>query len=212
MSIKCLNQAFDVEGLSPTKKLILVLLGNYADEKNTCYPSHRHIADKVGLKDTKGVQRTIKEFEDLGYLKIERRKNEEGANTSNRYHLTIGEGSVTPRGVETPNPTVTQPPNTKDDSKDIYIEKFKIFWSVYPRKVNKKGAHKSFCKFDEKHYDKILYGAQRFAEDSQATEDKYIPHATTWLNQERWLDYFETDEVGWITGIKKKKTINNLAG
>jgi DNA-binding transcriptional MocR family regulator len=212
MSIKCLNQAFDVEGLSPTKKLILVLLGNYADEKNTCYPSHRHIADKVGLKDTKGVQRTIKEFEDLGYLKIERRKNEEGANTSNRYHLTIGEGSVTPRGVETPNPTVTQPPNTKDNTKDIYSEKFEIFWRIYPRKIAKKSAYKSWSKFDEKHYDKILYGAQRFAEQSQKTEEKYIPHATTWLNQERWLDFFETDKYGCVIKAKPQKKINNLAG
>ena len=212
MSIEKLNLALKVEGLTPTKKFILVLLGNYCDEQGSCYPSYRHIADVVGLKDTKGVQRAIKEFESLGFLRIERRKTENGSNTSNRYHLTISEGSEAPRVVQTPNPTVTQPLNTKDNTKDIYTEKFKIFWSVYPRKVNKKTAHKSFCKFDEKHYDKILYGAQRFAEQTKNTEEKYIPHATTWLNQERWLDYFETDEAGWITGIKKQSKINNLAG
>jgi len=100
----------------------------------------------------------------------------------------------------------------KDNTKEIYIKEFQTFWKVYPRKVGKKGAYKSFRKFDEKHYQKILYGAQRFAEQNLSTEEKYIPHATTWLNQERWMDYFETDESGWITGIKKQSKINNLAG
>ena len=63
MSIEMMNSAWNTEGLSPTKKLILLLLGSYADENNQCYPSHRHIADKIGLKDTKGVGQTIREFE-----------------------------------------------------------------------------------------------------------------------------------------------------
>ena len=71
---------------------------------------------------------------------------------------------------------------------------------------------KSWSKFDAKHYDKILYGAQRFAEQSQNTEEKYIPHATTWLNQERWLDFFETDKYGCVIKAKPQKKINNLAG
>ena len=212
MSIEKLNLALKVEGFTPTKKFILVLLGNYCDEQGSCYPSYRHIADMVGLKDTKGVQRAIKEFESLGYLRIERRKTKDGSNTSNRYHLTISEGSHALRGSKTPHLTAPEPSNTKDNTKDIYIKEFQTFWSIYPRKVGKKSANKSFNKFDEKHYDKILYGAQRFAEQNIATEEKYIPHATTWLNQERWLDYFETDETGWITGIKKQSKINNLAG
>ena len=73
MSIECLNQALKITGLTPTKKFILVLLANYADEKGTCYPSYKLIAKSIGLKTHKGVQKTIKEFEQLGYLKIEHR-------------------------------------------------------------------------------------------------------------------------------------------
>ena len=79
MSIECLNQALKIKGLTPTKKFILVILGNYADEKGTCYPSYRHLADMIGLKDTKGVQRAIKEFEEKGYLTIQHRVNDKGA-------------------------------------------------------------------------------------------------------------------------------------
>ena len=89
MSLEALTAAFKVEGLTPTKKLILVVLANYADEQGTCYPSHKHIAKLVGLKDHKGVQRTIKEFEEQGFLRIERRYTEEGGQTSNRYHLKL---------------------------------------------------------------------------------------------------------------------------
>ena len=89
MSIECLNKALKVNGLSPTKKLILVILGNYADEKGTCYPSYKHIAKLIGLNTTKTIQNAIKEFEQLGYLRIEHRKLDNGGHTSNRYHLTL---------------------------------------------------------------------------------------------------------------------------
>ena len=118
MSIEQLNLALRVEGLTPTKKLILILLGNYCDEKGSCYPSYRHIANIVGLKDTKGVQRTIKEFQNLGYLTIEHRKDKKGAKTSNRYHLTLqGVSAPIGRGNSTHTLSVSAPPNTKEDTK-----------------------------------------------------------------------------------------------
>jgi len=212
MSIECLNQALKIKGFTPTKKFILVLLGNYCDERGSCYPSYRHIADIVGLKDTKGVQRAIKEFEELGYLKIQRRRTPDGSNTSNRYHLSISDGSQTPRGLETPQLTASAPLNTKENTKEYICKEFKTFWSVYPRKIGKKMAMKIFNKFDEKHHSKILYGAQRFAEQNIQTDEKFIPHAQTWLNQERWMDHFETDENGYAIKPKEVKTINNLAG
>ena len=43
-------------------KLILILLANYADDQNSCYPSYKHIAKLVGLKTVKGIQKTRKEY------------------------------------------------------------------------------------------------------------------------------------------------------
>ena len=136
MSIEFLNHALRVEGLPPTKKLILVILGNYADENGSCYPSYKHIAKMIGLQDTKGIVKTIKEFEKLGFLRIENRKLPNGSNTSNRYHLLLG------RGVDTPRVEVVQPLNTKDNTKDIYTESFEKFWKIYPRKIGKKDGLK----------------------------------------------------------------------
>jgi hypothetical protein len=208
MSIECLNQALKVEGLTPTKKLILVILGNYADEKGTCYPSYGHIAKMIGLKDTKGVQKTIKEFEELGYLQIEHRTTINGGYTSNRYHLRIGMGLETPRGADTMREGVLEPSNTKDDTKTITKSiddiSFNEFWKEYPRKIGKFQAKKTFSKFDDKDYSKIIYAAKVFANENLATEEKFIPHPTTWLNQKRYLDY--------INKPIKDKTLNNLAG
>ena len=126
MSIDCLNSALKTKGLTPTKKFSLVVLANYADEKGSCYPSYRHIANIVGLADTKGVQRTIKEFENDGLLKIEPRKSAAGQ-TSNRYVLTLNGGAQTPRGLTTPRgisthpPGVSQPPYTKEYTKELSI-------------------------------------------------------------------------------------------
>ena len=208
MSIECLNKALKINGLSPTKKLVLVILANYADEKGTCYPSYKHIAKMIGLGTTKTIQNAIKEFETLGYLKIEHRKLENGGFTSNRYHLTLNNN---PMVIDNPTPVVSENTtqgspktnNTKEDTKE-YIHEFELFWKHYPRKVGKYQASVSFGKYDEKHYSKIIYATKIFAKENQTTEERFIPHATTFLNQQRYLDY--------LNKPNKDKTLNNLAG
>jgi len=208
MSIECLNKALKVNGLSPTKKLILVILGNYADEKGTCYPSYKHIAKLIGLNTTKTIQNAIKEFEQLGYLKIEHRKLDNGGHTSNRYHLTLDKNPMvvddhTPSVMEDKGQGSPITTNTKEDTKE-YIHEFELFWKHYPRKVGKYQASVSFAKYDEKHYSKIIYATKVFAQENLTTEERFIPHATTWLNQQRYLDFLEK--------TIKNSTLNNLAG
>ena len=222
MSIKCMNLAIEIDGesvvmpdgaigLTPTKKFILVLLGNYADEKDECYPSHKHLAKKVGLKDSKSVQKTIKQFEQLGWLKIKHRKKENGSYTSNLYTLTL----PNPHDTPTPNKALSLPaqetPNTKDDKKtnnaDVKVN-FNQFWKTYPRKVGKQSAFKTFSKFDMKTIAKIMYAVQIFAIETKDKDEKFIPHASTWLNQERFLDWF--DDTGKPIEHLKSLTSNNL--
>ena len=206
MSIEYLNHALKVNGLTPTKKFILVVLANYADENGSCYPSYRHIAGLIGLKSFKGVQKAIKEFEELGYLSIEHRKLDNGGNTSNRYHLKIG-GMVSQdhRVPKDGKLGVSGTTNTKEDNKDR-DNMFDVFWNFYPRKVNKAQARKIFLR-KPKSMKHIVYAAKMFAEENRSTDLKYIPHPTTWLNQERWNDYLEKD-----INEKAIKSINKLAG
>jgi len=199
MSIECLNKALKIqfEGQTPTKRLILILLANYCDDQNSCYPSYSHIAKLAGLKDTKHIASIVKEFEELGLLRIEKRYKEDGGNTSNRYHLTIRGEDNPPHGVETTTPLATTPPNTKDHTKDDkkeYMYDFNSFWKAYPRKENKHQAltkYKSIIKkYDQ---DKLYEMLERYVNDIEIKkmEKKYIPHCSTWLNQKRYLDFEE---------------------
>lgn len=75
--------------------------------------------------------------------------------------------------------------------KSALKEWFAIFWKLYPRKVGKATAEKKFatkCK-DQKTLDLIIASVgAHIANAWNLAEMNFIPHATTWLNQERWND------------------------
>lgn len=202
MSLELLTATFKLETLTPTKKLILLILANYADENNRCYPSYKHIAKLAGLKDHKNVQRIIKDFAEQGLLSIEQRYTSSGGQTSNVYSLKI---NPTPHRDITPAPLVNMPPNTKDKTKDktIYDDEFDTFWKMYPRKVGKYNAYRSWKKaIKEINPKDLLVCTKNFKHAVKQTEEKYIPHAQTWLNGKRYED---------VT-YNNRNTKNNLAG
>lgn len=69
---------------------------------------------------------------------------------------------------------------------------FNEFWSAYPKKVNKKGCYKSFCKIKslKEEMPLIMDALERFKNSKgwQKDNGQFIPHPTTWINQERWKD------------------------
>ena len=67
---------------------------------------------------------------------------------------------------------------------------FDEFWMLYPRKVAKASARKAWKKLTE---EQQLLAAKSISNHCQYWKAKetaldYIPHASTWLNQERWED------------------------
>lgn len=206
MSIECLNKALKIENLAPTKKLVLVILANYADENNTCYPSYQHIGYLAGIKDQKHIGKIIKEFAELGLLEVEHRYKADGGNTSNRYTLTLGGSLQTPKGLQTTTPPVSTPPNTKDNTKEVNTA-FEEFWKYYPRKINKYASNQKYkLAIKEISIEELLEKVKEFAKKVQRenTDQKFIPHCCTWLNQKRYLDQEEK--------ITLKKSLNTLAG
>ena len=211
MSIECLNQALKVqwESQTPTKRLILILLANYCDDNKSCFPSYKHIAHLAGLKDPKHIASIIKEFEDLGFLKIEKRYKEDGGNISNRYHMTLDNP---PTGVETTTPLVSTPPNTKEDTKEKTDKGlgilFEEFWTYYPRKVSKDYSKTQYVKavksYDEK---QLIENVKAYAAEVkfQKTDPQFIPHCSTWISQKRYLDYNGKK-------VKTKRSLNAIAG
>lgn len=70
--------------------------------------------------------------------------------------------------------------------------RFDAFWEVYPRKVGKAAAQKSWDKLcpDDALCDTILSAAEAQKRSAQWLKDggQYIPNPATWLNQRRWED------------------------
>ena len=210
MSIEALNKALNIQfkNQTPTKRLILILLANYCDDKNSCYPSYKHIAKLAGLKDTKHIASIVKEFEELGLLKIQKRFKDDGGNISNMYYLTLDHP---PTGVETTTPLVRTPSNTKEDTKENTNRgegKFKEFWEYYPRKENKEYAKNIYLKTIKTYQEKkLLINVQVFAHEikMQKKEKQFIPMASTWLNQKRYLEFDKIKPIN-------RKSLNAIAG
>ena len=66
---------------------------------------------------------------------------------------------------------------------------FDEFWSAYPRKVGTGAARKAYAKaLGRVRHDDIMFGLSQQLPAMQDKEKQYIPHAATWLNQERYYD------------------------
>lgn len=81
----------------------------------------------------------------------------------------------------------------KETNRRVSVDNvFEKFWSVYPRKDAKVQAEKAFVKLapDESVLDEIIAGVTRALASEQWRKDdgKFIPYASTWLNQKRWQD------------------------
>lgn len=83
-------------------------------------------------------------------------------------------------------------------------KKFEEFWSLYPKKKQKKNSLKVFNRIDPKEYDNLINGlmAQVDYWRRKWQDKQYIPDPNVWLNGERWNDEIED-------GKMQKKVVYN---
>lgn len=81
----------------------------------------------------------------------------------------------------------------------MHHEDFDRFWAAYPRRVGKGKARKAFEKAIKTTTLAAMLDALAWQRNQpQWVKDggEYVPHPTTWLNQERWADEpFEVPQV-----------------
>ena len=91
--------------------------------------------------------------------------------------------------VERPDTGVLQTVHNHPEPSSNHNAHFDAFWVTYPRKVGKRKAADAFTKACKRApVEEVLAGARRFAADPNLPEKRFIPHPTTWLNQDRWDD------------------------
>lgn len=81
---------------------------------------------------------------------------------------------------------------------------FEAFWGAYPRRQGKKPARRAFSKVGVP-IDVLLAAIERQkrSEQWQREGGRFIPLASTWLNQGRWEDELpgETVDGGYFDGL-----------
>lgn len=75
------------------------------------------------------------------------------------------------------------------------LEGFKEFWSVYPKRERRRDAEKTWRKMSKRKRARAYAAAQAvaYAVANGYKDLQYTPQGATWLNQERYQDWFDDD-------------------
>lgn len=81
----------------------------------------------------------------------------------------------------------------------MYSPEFEQCWAVYPRKIGKLSAWKAFSKAIKNgaNYEEIGNGVIEYSKHLTAnrTEQRFILHFATFINQQRYLDDYATERA-----------------
>ena len=207
-------QVWDSDLTDIYEAAVMLALANHADDEGRCYPSIARVA-KLARCSVRKAQEVTKSLTKRGYLTIEQNTGPRGCNT---YFLTLTPAQCAPPHDAHPRtpqqgpphsttstpaqcapepsgnvretslpPTVPQGTNDKGSQPDP--DQFEEFWERYPRKVAKKRARAAYVKALKSHdHDDIIFGLSQHLPSLEAKEPRFIPHAATWLNDERFAD------------------------
>ena len=184
---------------SPISQLLLIVLGDLADENGTTWATHLYLAERCRCCE-RTIDRHMNSLEALGLVKVKRR-SKMGKKISNlstlqrdheHAHATLcqeSNDSASLPGTDTKShktPTKKTLPRHTSDS-------FDMFWKIYPVKRNKAGSRGIFESQNlsgelniilEDIRKRIEVGEWNIHGDSQ----RYIPYPSTYLRDRRWED------------------------
>lgn len=95
MSVQAISAAFATSGLSPSEKLLLLALANYAGPKMTCFPSHSTLAEDTGMSE-RNILRIFKQLEARGLVSRKAQKRGNKSRTSDLITLHFDGDVVSP--------------------------------------------------------------------------------------------------------------------
>ena len=183
------NEAIRDPRITPTAFRLLAYLMSHQDGYELLYTQ---IERQTGMGEY-AITSAIKTLEELGWLRTDRPR-ENGKFLAKTYTIlnpatrddSSMESSQMVQSRDLKKNTKTENTNIKNLAHSENERLFDEFWKIYPRKVAKATARKSFIRRQNK--DEIIEGAKRLAADPNLPETQFIPHPATWLNREGWLD------------------------
>ena len=208
MSFTAMAWASKQKTKSSSQKLVLLMLANYADDQDKCWPSKQTLADMCCMSKS-GICKTITQLESAGFLVIVKR---EGTSSIIRLHTGVhqvdrgcppsGQGVSTQwtGGVHPVDTNLSmnqsEEPITETISSDADFEEF---WAAYPKRPNnpRKKAMAAYRKARKNVSQKqLLTAVTLYAAYMAGESPKFVAMAATWLNDERWnCDYEKAADV-----------------
>lgn len=190
---------------------LLLIISSLCAEKGYCYASNKYLAEIFDTNEIT-ISRKIKLLESKNYISIEYEKRgcqvisrklrltkmliDDYQNCKSTINKNVKENIISNNNIN--NNIIRKNYNKKEIENDDLENKFNTFWKEYPKKVSKENARKWFIKNkpSDELFNKMIKSLERFKEldDWKKQNGKYIPYLSTWLNQKRWEDEFETDE------------------
>jgi hypothetical protein len=182
---------------------------------NEIRPSLGTIADRIG-KSRPTAKRCVERLVEVGALRVEQRRGDDGSQLPNLYHLAgdapfdprftrdpgvICEGAPQVTGDPPPGSPVTHereqdresknnesPPSPRKRGKaQEYTPRFEAWWKQYPRAIDKAQASRAFERLTDADKAAAEGGLQKWLDYWTAkNEPDKVPHPTTWLNRSRW--------------------------
>ena len=212
MSFEAMKWASQQNAGGSTNKLVLLLLANYADQEYQCFPSIKKLAEMTECS-TDTVRRAVHNLRNAGLIEIRERYEAFGdkkRQTSNIYILKAGDShSATHPPSDIATPPLAKPLDhiTNQNNQSIYTDDFMDFWKAYPKRPNssKRNAFKKYqIALRNTKQQELLNATKQFAKTQINTDPQYIPHAATWLHQERYVDIMDEPKL--------KPNRNRIAG
>ncbi|SFK05280.1 MULTISPECIES: helix-turn-helix domain-containing protein [unclassified Bacillus (in: firmicutes)] len=94
----------------------------------------------------------------------------------------------------TNNTNSAQKKSLRKNVSESYSDEFEQLWKIYPKRIDKKQGYKSFKAANKKHsFEIILFGVKGYGDyiKRNGTETKFVKHASTFFNNECYLEYVE---------------------
>lgn len=205
-------------GHGGTVKAVALLMAEFAsDDGSGIWASKQHIADDLEITK-RSVQNAIAKLVEAGLIRevgTSKCKNgftyeydmnmhaismlpsvkDRGEPDSPVKHVHLTDETRSPHGVNDVHPnhtrTILEPNGLFDlpEQAETAENGFDSFWAKYPRKVKKKDAKARWDKITKKTDPKLIMAKlEQSLPEMRKTEDRFIPHPTSWLNSEPWQD------------------------
>jgi len=210
--MKAVVWALHQPDLTPSQKIVLLMLSDRHNPDMGCFPSTKKLAADCNMS-------TISLFTHLSALdlrwliKRKGRARGNGQQTSNEYDLNMGIQNLDGGYQKSVHPPIQNLDTNNHVSINHVIEPnmFNDAWLAYPRKVGKGHAEKAWAKaikkIDERELCKFL---SQYIDSLIGKDSKFIPHLSTWLNGERWHDDIEAPQQNGIDHMFRDM-VNDLA-